>query len=251
MEESPTQEHSPVVELRQYTLRPGQRDVLIDLFDRLFVEGQEGAGITVIGQFRDLDAEDRFVWLRSFPDMESRARSLAAFYDGPVWRAHRDAANATMVDSDNVLLLRPAHPGSMFHPPGGRTAGGSRRVAHAAPVGAAVYALHDLAAEARIVSWFESVTAGRIAAAGGTVLAYLVTDPRENNFPRLPVRQDIRVFVWLAGADDPVSLNRVLIPAVTEVPPDTSDQQWVLRLAPTARSRLHGRVFGMPRSDGT
>jgi hypothetical protein len=27
----------PVVELRQYALRPGQRDVLIDLFDREFV----------------------------------------------------------------------------------------------------------------------------------------------------------------------------------------------------------------------
>jgi hypothetical protein len=27
----------PVVELRQYTLRPGQRDVLIDLFDREFI----------------------------------------------------------------------------------------------------------------------------------------------------------------------------------------------------------------------
>jgi hypothetical protein len=33
----------PVVELRQYTLRPGQRDVLIDLFDRELVESQEAA----------------------------------------------------------------------------------------------------------------------------------------------------------------------------------------------------------------
>jgi len=35
----------PVVELRQYTLRPGQRDVLIDLFDRNLVESQETAGM--------------------------------------------------------------------------------------------------------------------------------------------------------------------------------------------------------------
>jgi hypothetical protein len=35
----------PIVELRQYTLRPGQRDVLIDLFDREFVESQEAAGL--------------------------------------------------------------------------------------------------------------------------------------------------------------------------------------------------------------
>lgn len=34
----------PIVELRQYTLRPGQRDALIDLFDLEFVETQEAVG---------------------------------------------------------------------------------------------------------------------------------------------------------------------------------------------------------------
>jgi NIPSNAP len=98
----------PVVELRQYTLHPGKRDVLIDLFDREFIEPQEALGIKVIGQFRDLDRSDRFVWLRGFHDMTSRAKALTDFYSGPVWKAHREAANATMIDSDNVLLLRPA-----------------------------------------------------------------------------------------------------------------------------------------------
>ncbi|MDX8463676.1 NIPSNAP family protein, partial [Mesorhizobium sp. VK2D] len=32
---------SPIVELRQYTLRPGQRETLIALFDREFIESQE------------------------------------------------------------------------------------------------------------------------------------------------------------------------------------------------------------------
>jgi hypothetical protein len=39
--------------------------------------------------------------------MASRKAGLAAFYGGPVWQRHREAANATMVDSDDVLLLRP------------------------------------------------------------------------------------------------------------------------------------------------
>ncbi|WP_328923812.1 MULTISPECIES: NIPSNAP family protein [unclassified Streptomyces] len=95
-----------IVELRQYTLRPGARDTLVDLFEREFVTGQEAAGITVGGRFRDLDDADRFVWLRSFPDMAARARALHAFYHGTVWQAHRERANATMLDSDNVLLLR-------------------------------------------------------------------------------------------------------------------------------------------------
>ena len=61
----------PVVELRQYTLHPGKRDVLIDLFDREFIEPQEALGIKVIGQFRDIDRPDQFVWLRGFRDMTS------------------------------------------------------------------------------------------------------------------------------------------------------------------------------------
>src|SRR6478736_8621995 len=104
----------PVVELRQYTLHPGKRDVLIDLFDREFVETQEEVGIKIIGQFRDLDHQNRFVWLRGFPDMTSRAKALNDFYSGPIWKAHREAANATMIDSDNVLLLCPASPTSGF-----------------------------------------------------------------------------------------------------------------------------------------
>jgi hypothetical protein len=52
----------PVVELRQYTPHPGQRDVLIDLFDREFVETQEVLGMKVIGQFRDLDWPRLAAW---------------------------------------------------------------------------------------------------------------------------------------------------------------------------------------------
>ena len=144
----------PVVELRQYTLRHGQRDVLIELFDREFIESQEAVGMEVIGQFRDLDRPERFVWMRGFQDMQRRREALEAFYGGPVWKAHAAAANATMVDVDDVLLLRPVAPSTGFEPqpqrPGqGRDvaaanfagdrlfahrAGGPRRAdAHAAP----------------------------------------------------------------------------------------------------------------------
>src|SRR5262249_4738210 len=107
----------PVVELRQYTLVIGQRETLIALFEREFIETQEATGMTVIGQFRDLNNPDRFVWLRGFADMTSRARQLEEFYGGPVWKAHREVANATMINSDDVLLLRPASPTSGFSLP--------------------------------------------------------------------------------------------------------------------------------------
>jgi hypothetical protein len=97
-----------VVELRRYTLKPGARETLVVLFDREFLESQEALGMQILGTFRDLDDPEQFVWLRGFADLVSRAPALHAFYSGDVWKAHGDAANATMVDVDNVLLLRPA-----------------------------------------------------------------------------------------------------------------------------------------------
>jgi hypothetical protein len=84
-----------VIELRQYTLHPGQRDVMIALFEREFIESQEALGMQVLGTFRDLDKPDRFVWIRGFTDMTARANALEAFYDGPVWRAHPYPGHST------------------------------------------------------------------------------------------------------------------------------------------------------------
>src|SRR5438105_15047631 len=89
----------PVVELRQYTLHPGKRDVLIDLFDREFVETQQALGVKIIGQFRDLDHPDRFVWLRGFGDMTSRYKALTDFYGGTVWTTQMESNYGCMIDS--------------------------------------------------------------------------------------------------------------------------------------------------------
>jgi hypothetical protein len=104
----------PIVELRQYTLHPGKRDVLIDLFDREFVESQEALGMKIIGQFRDLDNPNQICLAARFSRHTFARAGAQGFYGGPVWKAHREAANATMIDSDNVLLLRPATPTSAF-----------------------------------------------------------------------------------------------------------------------------------------
>jgi hypothetical protein len=77
------------LELRQYTLKPGQRDALIALFDRHFVESQEALGMTIVGQLRDRRRADRFVWIRGFSDMQSRHTALEQFYGGPVWAEWR------------------------------------------------------------------------------------------------------------------------------------------------------------------
>jgi quinol monooxygenase YgiN len=152
----------PVVELRQYTLHPGKRDELIGLFEQRFIESQEATGMRIAATFRDLGDPDRFVWVRGFADMQARHDALTAFYYGPVWQAHREQANATLADNDNVLLLRPAFAGSGFaldglvRPAPGATAGGRREAGgrhhllsaggHAARLRRRVQARHGAAA---------------------------------------------------------------------------------------------------------
>lgn len=232
---------SPIVELRQYTLHPGKRDVLIELFDREFVESQEAVGMNVIGQFRDLDDPDRFVWLRGFPDMTTRAEWLQAFYGGSVWKANRDVANATMIDSDNVLLLRPARVGSGFstdlapRPPHGGSGSGPGLVV------ATIYSL-ETGAESAMIDHFARTVVPSLMDREGVVLAYFITEPSANTFPALPVRDHESVFVWLAGVGN--AADNLNLP--DHDAPGLSGPPQVLRLSPTARSRLTGMSAACP-----
>jgi hypothetical protein len=237
-----------VIELRQYTLHPGQREVLIELFEREFVEPQQALGMQVLGTFRDLDRPERFVWLRGFADMAARAEALAAFYGGPVWQAHRAAANATMIDSDDVLLLRPAGAEAALR-------FDAQAQAHQAHAGSApglfiatVCSIAD-GDTAAFAAWFDAALRPALAAAGENIVAEFVTEPASNNFPRLPVREGERAFVWLSCFADEQAHRRhaaalraapawrselgpALLRRLREAPQ-------VLRLAPTSRSALH------------
>lgn len=190
----------PIVELRQYTLVPREREVLISLFERHFIETQEATGMTVIGQFRDLNNPDRFVWLRGFSDMTSRARQLEQFYTGPIWKEHRQAANATMIDSDNVFLLRPARPNSGFslenvrRPPIDYTEEPSDLI---------VGTIFHLAGSADFfIESFENELTPKLKEAGVSVLATFVTENHPNTFPALPVREGENVFVFFSRFTD-------------------------------------------------
>jgi len=189
----------PLVELRRYTLQPGRRDELIELFEREFLETQEAAGMQVLLHAREPAAPDRFVWFRGFRDLASRAPALGAFYDGPAWRAHREAANATMVDSDDVLLLREARPGSGFALPARRPAPG------AAPGRAIVdVAIHHFAraVDGELIAFFAAEVEPIARRCGARVLASYASDPGPNGFPRLPVREGEHVFVHAFGYAD-------------------------------------------------
>ena len=243
----PLQTCCPIVELRQYTLHLGKRDVLIDLFDREFVESQEALGMKVIGQFRDLDNPNRFVWLRGFRDMSSRAQALKDFYGGPVWKAHREAANSTMIDSNNVLLLHPATSMSGFSLGNRERPGpGSNETRNELFVATIYY--FDAGMDSGFVQFFDKTVKPALIGSGATVLAYFETEHSENTFPALPVREGENVFVWFARFNNPTAYERH-IAALTQSPRWRDEiskelarrfkrEPEILKLAPTTRSLL-------------
>ena len=228
-----------VVELRQYTLRGGKRDVLIKTFEESFQQPLNDDGVHVIGTFRDLDDPDRFVWLRGFRDMASRPQALSAFYYGPVWKAKRTEANATMLDSDNVLLLKPAGPDSGFH----STSSTSKDEI----IGANIYYLGNVDARA-FVKFFDESILPHITELGAKPIARFVSEESPNNFPALPVREHDRVFVWFARWPNVDAENAFAsrFHALSGWRDKTPEALWPalmrkperLRLAPNAKSEL-------------
>lgn len=237
-----------VLELRQYTVNADQRDTLIDLFEREFVESQEAAGMRIVGTFRDLDAPNRFVWVRGFADMDARGAGLSSFYYGPVWSKHRTAANATIADVDDVLLLKPVRGALVFDlpAPSERAPVGASR-APGRLVVATIYPLVVAKAD-QFPAFFQTSLATELIRAGASIDAAFVTETSANNFSRLPIREGERVFVWFARFADSASFERFnrsltqsarwqrdIAPRLGELlqgPPQ------VLRLAPTPRSQL-------------
>lgn len=235
-----------VVELRRYALHPGQRDTLIELFDRELVETQEAVGMRLLGQFRDIDDPDSFVWMRGFADMETRKQALESFYGGPVWKQHARAANATMIDSDNVLLLRPISPlelDTSRRPPPGSTE---------SQPGLLVVTIYPLAepATGAFPAYFLRELEPALRQADISVLATYATEHSRNTFPALPVRDDENVFVWITMFADEADHERRVAelersPAWRErilqaLGRQLGGQAEVLRLTPTPRSLLHG-----------
>ena len=232
-----------IVEFRNYITQPGQRDALIELFEREFIEPQEALGAQVLATFRNIDNPDRYVWLRGFADFATRFSALDGFYTSEVWKRHRAQANAAMIDSDDVLLLRPI-------------AGDIAREAPARPpigapipdtvIAATIY-FPTHRGEDSFAAFFAHDVAPVLKEARADLIAAFASEHSPNNYPRLPVRENETVFVSLTRFPSKAEY-RAHLAALAEHP------QWralepvlnrslraptqTLRLQPTARSLL-------------
>lgn len=225
---------APVAELRRYVLRPGGFQTLMDLFERQLTTGQQEAGMELGGIFAEPDRPDRFVWWRAFTGMQERRRALEAFYLGPIWAQVRDRANATMVDSDDVLLLRPTLPARREPPARHRPSADGDAVA-------TMIVRHS--GDTEVERWLTIELHARLEDTFGYRVAAWRTEPAENTFPRLPVRTEPAfvasvTFNSATGRDTALARHAdALHQLVTERLGGRLHEIELMRLQPTALSR--------------
>jgi hypothetical protein len=149
-----------------------------------------------------------------------------------------------MVSSDNVRLLHPVGSEAGFAL-GARGAPGATAIPSGLIV-ATIYTLTPSAADG-FGEFFDRSVAPVLALHGVRLLAAFESEQSVNNFPRLPVREGERAYVWFARFDDVAAYDH-------SVRGLAADRRWaaevrpelerrfaapveVWRLTPTARSR--------------
>jgi NIPSNAP len=230
-----------VIEFRRYTIKEGEREHFATYFESYFPEAFQQMGAMAFGQFFERKNPVGFTWMRGFKNTDARAVINAGFYYGPLWREHASTMNSLMVDSDNVLLLRPlsSQRGVPVFPavdPVNEPKGAQGVVV------AQIFAVKPDNVDA-FVQQAESTFAS-YRAAGAREAGVLATLDVPNNFPQLPVRTDGPHLVWLGIIKDNQTLETQFTPLVERSLKSIS-ATGLLRVAPelvildpTPRSRL-------------
>src|SRR6266511_3868497 len=200
-----------VIEFRRYTVKEGERERFAEYFESYFPEAFQQMGAMVFGQFFERKNPVGFTWMRGFKNTDARAIVNAGFYYGPLWREHAFTMNSLMVDSNNVLLLRPlsAERGVTVLPSVDPVteAQGAQGI-----VVAQIFAVKANSVDA-FAQQAEATFAG-YRAAGVREAGVLVTLDVPNNFPQLPVRTDGPYLVWLGIIKDNQTLDMRFNPLV-------------------------------------
>ena len=174
-----------IIDLRNYTLKPNTRDKFIERCESLIFPEQKRLGATILGTFRDANNPNGIVWLRAMPDMAERKRILTTFYSkGEVWKANRKEVNSWIVDSDNVLLVKPVSD-----------------LMRSSKDNSFVVMYTCLRQEPFNMAQELDDVSGAISNIGGHLLVKLETDPSKNNYPLHPIRTGEYGFVMFVSFD--------------------------------------------------
>lgn len=102
-------------ELRQYRMKPGQREAWVKFMDEVIIPYQVSKGMVVVGSFVGEQEEDLYVWIRRFASEEERARLYKMVYESDFWQNEVSPQVGEMIDREKTVVTRlKATPKSMI-----------------------------------------------------------------------------------------------------------------------------------------
>jgi hypothetical protein len=180
-----------VLELRNYLLKPNMVHEFNNYFSKHFVEPMTELNGHTLGQFQIKGNNDRFVWFRGFTDMDTRSKFLNDFYvSGSSWKEFGPGANAMIINSDNVYLLRPLNPA--------RKAG---ELSTGKDVTVVDFYICNSTLE-KTIDLFNASYLPFLKTLNIEDITLWVTEMGENDFHRLPVFQDKNLLVTISNYEN-------------------------------------------------
>ena len=89
---------SPVLELRNYRLKPGMRDAFHRLLSDETLPLVRASGIRVVRNEPSLHDADSYVLIRAFDSLDRRTEQEEAFYGSELWLTQYEARVMAMID---------------------------------------------------------------------------------------------------------------------------------------------------------
>jgi hypothetical protein len=189
-----------VLELRNYLLKSNMTDAFSNYFDRHFVKPMAELGGYTLGRFKINGVNDRFVWMRGFADMNTRIRFLNDFYvESRVWKEFGPGANAMMINSDNVYLLRPLNDDKSSKEPS-EAINNNLLNMNKGIIVVDFYICNSTLD--KVINLFHSSYIPFLKTLSIDEVTLWVSEMSENDFPRLPVFQDKNLLLTITKYGD-------------------------------------------------
>ncbi len=93
-------------ELRQYRMRPGQREAWVKCMEEEIIPFQVSKGMVICGSFVGEEDADLYVWIRRFDSEAERERLYEAVYQSDHWKNTIGPRVGELIDREQIKVTR-------------------------------------------------------------------------------------------------------------------------------------------------
>ena len=95
-----------LIELREYTVRPGKRDEWVKMMEEEIIPFQVSCGMVITGSWRGETDESVYVWMRRFESEEERVALYAKVYQSDWWKNEMSPRVPEHIDRSAIVVTR-------------------------------------------------------------------------------------------------------------------------------------------------